>query len=248
MKLGSLAIFKRRNILILTLVLVIVVGSVLVAIFTPVITTLTKALNPPEGISQPTVPSQPPESTTPPAQPPQPVEPPQSTEPLPPAEITPPEGVLSFSEKELQDRVAGLVEMANQSGEVNMEYVSARLKDDKMLISVEGEARGYQVKADDMEVRFEGKTMFATGLVTALGISLTLTTEVEIDIDGGEPSVEMKSFRLGSPLVLRMLNLSNDKIEAIINDAIKSRELNLPMDLESVRIENGKLIVVPEQE
>ena len=150
---------------------------------------------------------------------------------------------MVFTEKELQDKVDEYIAAANQSGEAKIEYIRVKLEQDKMLVSAKGEALGYQAATEDLEVRFEGRTVFASGEVSAFQFTPTLTAEVEIKTESGKPSVEVKRFSLGNPLLLRMLGLSTAKIATIINDAIESRELQLPVDLESIRIEDSKLIV-----
>ncbi len=214
------------------MILIAVLGLVLIAIFTPAIPWLTGVLSPTEEPPQPSV---------------TPTELPQSTEPPQPVEISLQENALTLSEKELQDKVDKLIDMANQSGEAKIEYIRVKLEQDKMLISAEGEVRGYKGKTEDLVVRFEGRTVFASGKVSAFGLSPTLTATVEIDTEAGKPSVEVKSFKLGVWAISRF-GLSKDKISEIINDAIESGGLKLPVDLESIRIEDGKIIVVYKQE
>ncbi len=223
--------FKRRNLFRLTVILVVILALVVVVAFTPVIPWLKGALFPVVETPQP---------TTTPAE--TPTAPPAVVEPSPPPEISQPENTIIFSEEELQDKMDELINAANRSDAANIEYIRVKLEQDKMLVSVEGEALGYQVETKDLEVRFEGRTVFASGKVSALGFTPTLTAEVEINTEAGKPSVEVKRFRLGA-LPLALLGLSTDKISGLINDAIESRGLKLPVDLESIRIEDGKFIL-----
>ena len=103
-------------------------------------------------------------------------------------------------------------------------------------------ALGYEAEAQEMEITFEGTTMFATGKVLAFGFSPTLNAEVVISTDEGKPNVEVKRFQLGS-VPLSLVGLSRAKIAAIVNDAIQSRGLELPVDIENIRIEDARLIV-----
>lgn len=229
-----MATFERRNMFRLIVVLIVVLGLVLIATLTPVIPWLSGVFGLAEETPQPVVT---------PIEPTQPAEPTQPTELPQPAEIPPPENTLIFSEKELQDKVDGLVDKANQSGKAKIEYIRVKLEQDKMLVSAKGEALGYQGETENLTVRFEERTASISGKVSTFGLSLTLTAEVEIHTEEGKPSVEVKRFELGA-LPLTMLGLTEAKISGIINDAIESRELKLPVDLESIRIEDGKLIVV----
>ncbi len=214
-------------------ILMVVSGLVIITAFTPVIPWLRGVIFSVVETPQPTV--TPTESPT---------APPAEVEPSPPEEVSQPENAIIISEEELQSKVDGLINMANQSGAAKIEYIRVKLEQDRMLVSAKGEAMGREAETEDMEVRFEGKTVFASGKVRSSGLSLTLTAEAEINTEAGKPSVEVERFSLGNPLVLKMFGLSRAKVSGIINDAIESRGLKLPVDLESIRIEDGKLIVV----
>jgi len=158
----------------------------------------------------------------------------------------PPPVVKTFSQEELQTKLDKLIDMINRSDTVKVEYIRVKLEQDKILLSAEGEARGHKVKTKDLEVWSEGRTVFASGKVSTFGFSPTLTAEAEINCESGKPSVEVKEFKVGalpSP-ILAMLGLSEDKISGLINDAIEAAGIEVPADLESIRIEDGKLIVV----
>jgi len=232
----------------LTVVLVAVLGLALIAVFTPVIPLLGGVLGLTEETQQPAVtPTEPSQLT----EPSQPAEPSQLMEPSPPAElpqqeeVSPGENALVFSEKELQDKMDELIDRANQSGEAEIEYIRVKLEEDRMLVSTKGEALGLSGETENLTVRFEGRTMFASGKVNAFGFNPTLTAEVEIYTEEGKPGVEVKSFKLGA-LPLKLLGLTEAKISEIINSAIESRGVELPAGLESIRIEDGELIVVYE--
>jgi len=218
----------------LIVILIAVLGLALAAIFTPVIPWLSGVFGLGEETPQPVVT---------PIEPPKPAEPSQPTELPQPVEIPPQENTFIFSEKELQDRVDELVDKANQSGAAKIEYMRVKLEQDRMLVSAKGEALGYQGETENLTVRFEERTVFVSGQVSAFGFTPMLTAEVEINTEEGKPSVEVKRFKLGA-LPLTMLGLTEAKISGIINNAIESRGLKLPVDLESIRIEEGKLIVV----
>ncbi len=216
--------FKRRNLFRLTVILIVILAVVVIATFTPVIPWLTAQL-PIAETPQPTVP--PTELPTVP----------------PPMEISPPENTIILSEEELQVKVNELIDMANQSGKARVEYIRVKLEQDRMLLSAEGEAMGHKARTEALEIRFEGKAVFVSGNVSALGLSLMLTAEAEINCEAGKPSVEVSEFKLGA-LPLAALGLSKDKISELINDAIEAAEIEVPVDLESIRIEDEKLIVV----
>jgi len=210
-------VFKRRKLFRLTVILIVILALVVIAIFTPVIPWLKGTPLPVTETPQPTTP--------------------------PPIEISPPENTIIFSEEELQAKLDGLSDMINQSGKAKVEYIRVNLEQDKMLLSAEGEAMGHKVKTEGLEVRFEGKTVFVSGEVSAFGFTPMLTAEAEINCEEGKPSVEVERFNLDS-LPLVALGLSKEKISELINDAIESSGLKLPVDVESIRIEDGKLIVV----
>ncbi|GAH01386.1 unnamed protein product, partial [marine sediment metagenome] len=151
-------------------------------------------------------------------------------------------------EEELQSALDRLSDMVNQSDAAEVEYIRVELRQDRMLVSAEGKAMGIPAETEDLKVWFEGRTVFAEGKVTALGFSPTLTAEAEVSCETDEPSVEVKEFKLGA-LPLSVLGLSEDKISGLINDAIEAAGIEVsvdrvPVELESIRIEDGKLIVV----
>ncbi|MFC2017493.1 hypothetical protein ACFLUD_03675 [Chloroflexota bacterium] len=234
--------FKQRNLFRLTVILAVVLALVVIAVFTPVVPWLKGALSPIVETPQPTI-----TPVEPPSAPPAVVEPPPPVvEPPPPVESSEPENTIILSEEELQDIVDALTATANRSDTVNIEYVRVRLDQDKMLVSAEGEAMGRHVETKDMEVRFVGRTMFVSGNVSALGFTPTLIAEVEISSEEGKPSVDVKRFKLGGVLLLLKMmgvGLSADKISGLINDTIEASGLKLPFDVESIRIEDGKLII-----
>jgi len=207
-------------------ILIVVLALVAIAAFTPVIPWLTGTRVPVAEAPQP---------TTTPAE--SPTVPPAEVEPLPL------ENAIIFSEEELQSALDRLSDMVSQSDAAKVEYIRVKLEQDRMLLSAEGEARDYKLKTEDLEVRFEEKTVFVSGEVSALGISLPLTAEAEINCESGKLSVEVSEFNL-SGLPLAALGLSEDKISELINDAIEAAEIEVPVDLEGIRIEDGKLIVV----
>ena len=216
--------FKRRKLFRLTVILIVILALVVIAIFTPVIPWLTGTLFPVEET---------PQSTTPP----------MVVEPPPPIEILPPENTFIFSEEELQGMLDRLCDMVNQSDAAKVEYIRVKLEQDRMLLSAKGEAKGYQAETEDLEIWFEGKTVFASGEVSAFGFSPTLTAEAEVNCESGKPSVEVSEFKLDG-LALDILGLPKDKISGLINDAIEAAGIEVPVDLDSIRIEGGKLIVV----
>lgn len=218
--------FKQRKLFRLMVILIVVLALVVIAAFTPVIPWLTGTLVPVVETPQPT--TTPAESPT-----------------VPPTEVEPAplENTIIFSEEELQSALDRLSDMVNQSDAAKVEYIRVKPEQDRMLLSAEGEARGYKLKTEDLEVRFGEKTVFVSGEVSALGLSLPLTAEAEINCESGKPSVEVSEFNLGG-LPLAALGLSEDKISELINDAIEAAEIEVPVDLESIRIEDGKLIVV----
>ncbi len=223
--------FKQRKLFRLMVILIVVLALVAIAAFTLVIPWLTGRLVPVVEAPQPT--TLPAESPTVPP----PTVPPAEVEPLPL------ENAIIFSEEELQSALDRLSDMVNQSDAAKVEYIRVKLEQDRMLLSAEGEARDYKLKTEDLEVRFEEKTVFVSGEVSALGLSLPLTAEAEINCESGKPSVEVSEFNLGG-LPLAALGLSEDKISELINDAIEAAEIEVPVDLEGIRIEDGKLIVV----
>ena len=224
---------KQRNLVLLMVILIVVLVLVVTATFTPALPWLKGTLLPIVETPQPAVP---------PAQSPQPTAPPQPTEPPQPVEISPPENTIILSEEKLQSKLDELISTANQSGTANIEYIRVKLEQDRMLVSTRGEARGYHVETEDLEVRFEEKTVFVSGKVSAFGLSPTVNIEAEINCESGKPSVEVKKFSPGLPLMV--LGLSKDKISGLINDAIEAAGIEVPVDLESISIEDGKLIMV----
>jgi len=220
-------VFKQRKLFRLMVILIVVLALVVIAVFTLVIPWLTGTQVPVAEAPQP---------TTTPAE--SPTAPPAEVEPSPP-----PENIMVFSEEELQGALDRLSDMVNQSDAAKVEYIRVKLEQDRMLLSAEGEARDYKLKTEDLEVRFEEKTVFVSGEVSALGLSLPLTAEAEINCESGKPSVEVSEFNL-SGLPLAALGLSEDKISELINDAIEAADIEVPVDLEGIRIEDGKLIVV----
>ncbi len=236
--------FKQRKLSRLIGILMVVLGLAIIAAFTPVIPWLTGFLGPVVETPQPAI--TPAESPTVSSTEVEPSSPVSSTEvePSSPVEISQPENTIILSEEELQSKLDGLRGTANQSGVANIEYIRVKLEQDKMLLSVKGEAGGYKAEAEDLEIRFEGRTVFASGKVTALGLSPTLTAEAEVSCEAGKPSVEVKKFGLDIGLPLSVLGLSKDKISGLINGAIEAAGIEVPVELESIRIEDGKLIVV----
>ena len=143
--------------------------------------------------------------------------------------------------------VNGLIEKANQTGSANLTYIRVRLEQDSMLVSAKGEALGFQAEtAEDMEVRFEGRTVFASGKVNIYGFAPMLVTEIELNCQTGKPAVDVKTFELGNVLpLLKMMGIpiSKEKIAGMINSTLESSGLIFICNLESIRIEDGKLIL-----
>ncbi|MFC1909822.1 hypothetical protein ACFLXC_00830 [Chloroflexota bacterium] len=150
--------------------------------------------------------------------------------------------ILTLSEKQIQDKLESLVGAANRSADFNLKAMDISLEQDRMLISTSGTAMGIQAEMENLEVKFEGKKVYATGPVKAFGISPTLVLEANVETVNGTTVVEVTRFRLGA-LPLTLLDLSEDKITEIINNNIKSRNIKLSKELESLAIEDGKLVI-----
>ncbi|MCD6452811.1 MAG: hypothetical protein J7K77_00730 [Dehalococcoidales bacterium] len=200
----------------LIIILPVALGLVLAAIFTPASPWFQGEPPPPSDVTQPI--------------------------PPPPAEPSPPENTLIFSEEELQNRVNDLVRQANQSSQVAIDYLQVKLDEDRMLVSAKGDILGHHLETENLEVYFEARTVSASGKISALGGHPTLIANVEINTEQGKPQVTVKRFRLGG-LPLKLLGISRDDIATTINQAIESRGLMLPVDLEDIRIEARQLIV-----
>lgn len=211
--------FRGRKDTLFIVILAGIVGLVLVVFLTPVYSWLTgdNKESPPPAATQPS----------------------QLPQPSPPATKE-----TSLTQEELQQMFDGFIAKANASGKAKIEYLRVKMEQDRMLVSARGEAMGYQGETENMEVRFKGRTLFASGVVKAFGLAPQLVAEVDITTVGGKPKVEVKNFQLGG-LPLTMLNLGPERITAIINGAIESRGWKLPFDIESLRIEGSKLIIVP---
>ncbi len=113
-----------------------------------------------------------------------------------------------------------------------------------MLVSAKGQAFGQQVETQNAEMHFSGKTISASGQLAAFGFTPTITAVAEIKCESGKPRIELTSFQSTGALFLRLAGITQDKISQLINDAIVSRGLTILCDVESIRIENAKLVVV----
>jgi len=223
----------------LIIILAVVLAVALIAVFTPLIPWLGDTEPEPQPTPTPTTMPTPTSTPTP-----KPTSKPTSTPTPQPTTAPPPDNTRIFTEEELQKIVDEYVEKANQSSSVNIEYINVKLEPDKMLISVKGEALGYQGETvDNIEVRFEGRTVYAEGTVKALGFTPVLKARAELKCEGGKPAVEVQSFALGG-LPLKMLGITKEKISGMINDVLESRGITFICEIESIRIEDNKLILV----
>lgn len=209
------------------LILTGIIGLLLIFFLTPVYSWVTggnKEPASPPATTQTPVDNQPPQITEPP--------------PLPPTTIQ----YSTFTEEELQKALNSFIETANQSDKVNIEYTQIKLEQDKILISAKGEAMGYSGETENLEVRFEGRTVHAEGIVKAFGLSPKMTLILDITTTDKKPVVSVTTFKLGG-LPMTMLNLGPERISGIINSQIESRGWKLPADLESISIQDGKLVI-----
>lgn len=233
---GSL---KRKSIvrLVIVIVVVVIVAVSAIAIYTPLI------LGPFEPFPGTTeIQKQPVEPSIMPAEPEEP-ETPAPSLPVEP-EVSPTmENKLVLSEKELQDKLAGLLTRV-KSADMELESLSVKLEQDRMLVSTRGTLFGIQAEIEDLEVRFDGKTVTAEGPVKAAGFSPILKTVVDINTVDGIPGVEVKEFKLGAgSLLLSMFNITKERITEMVNSNIKAKGMKLPFDVEKISIEDGKLII-----
>jgi hypothetical protein len=166
---------------------------------------------------------------------------PTPTEPLQPTPTPVEEKPMVFTEEELQSKLNQIVELANESGSAQISYIRVKLHQDRMLISGQGEAYGIEAKAEDIEARFEDKTVFASGEGEFSGRKMKVYGDAEIECEQGKPMVEVKKVKVGifsAPQAVR------DQLTGAINNAIHAADLELPMEFESIRIEEGKLTLV----
>jgi len=149
-----------------------------------------------------------------------------------------------ISEKELQEKLGVFVEKANQSGKAGVDYMEVKLEQDRMIISAGGTYQGLQAQVDDMEVHFEGMTIFATGNLKNGHLRFPLTTEIRINTDDDILTADVVKFELGggASVLFKMLGLSKTKISEMVNGVI-SKVPELTSGLKSISIEDGKLIV-----
>jgi len=163
--------------------------------------------------------------------------------PTPPVSPATPK-ILVYTEAELQEIISRLVPMLNGSGKGNIEYLNVKLDQGRMLISARGNAMGYQAETENLEITFAGLTVSVRGKVKAMRYETALALILDIITRDGKPAITMKEFNMGSlGLVLNMLGYSKEKIQNIINSSIESGAWKLPLDLQSISIQDGKLTI-----
>ncbi len=151
--------------------------------------------------------------------------------------------VLSFSEAELQAKVDELANILNSSTSAKVEYLQVKLEPDRMLVSAKGQAKGLEAQTEDLELRFQGRTVFVAGTLTASGFSVTPRAEIEIITEAGKPSIAVKKLTGILPLKF-LLGIDESKVTGLVNGLIQSRNVTLPFDIESISIENARLVII----
>ena len=136
------------------------------------------------------------------------------------------------------------VRTANSSGQANIEYLNMKLGQDRMLVSIKGRVLDYSVETENMEVRFVGRMAYATGKLKASVIQVQLVLEVDITTIGGKTGITIKKLNMGimTPL-LSASGFTQEKIQSLIDSTIESSGWKLAFDLQSIRIQDGKMII-----
>ncbi len=145
---------------------------------------------------------------------------------------------IRFSEDEVNSLLISLLSEENIPAEV--ESVSLHFIEDEALISAKGKAWGINFDARDVEVHFEGTEAILTGKVKTSILSGNVYSKISVMIENEKLKIDIEVLKVGLPVPKPL----KTKIENYLNEALESLDTELPVDgLESIRIENGELII-----
>ncbi len=145
---------------------------------------------------------------------------------------------LTFTEQEIASMIDEITSKTNLPVEVD--YVQIHLYQDRMLVSGQGEALGIKAKTEGIEVWFEDNRVFASGEVDISGGKVKMKVEAQIDFDQGKPCVEIQKIQAG---ILPIPYVLKNRLTTLINSAIEDIGLRFPVEINSIYIKDGKLIL-----
>lgn len=145
---------------------------------------------------------------------------------------------IRYTEDEVNSLLASL--LGGENIPVEVEEVSLRFVENKALISAKGKAWGIKFDAKDVEAHFEGTEAVLSGKVKSSILSGDVYSKILVIIENEKLKVDVRVLKVGLPVPKPL----KTKIENYLNEALESLDIELPVDeLESIRIENGELVV-----
>jgi hypothetical protein len=145
---------------------------------------------------------------------------------------------IRYAEDESNSLLTSLLSEEGIPAEI--ENVSLHFVGEKALISAKGEIWGINFDAESIEVHFEGTEATVNGNVKTSILSGNMNSKILVTVENEKLKVDVKVLRVGLPVPKPL----KTKIENYLNEALKSLNLELPVDeLERIKIENGELVV-----
>lgn len=152
------------------------------------------------------------------------------------------DNTIIYTEAQLQNMFMQFAGQFAGSDKVSVDEITVKLDGDRMLVSGRGKALGLTASTEDMVVTVNGRTVTAEGVAKISKYTPAVKIIFDITTQEGKPVIEIKYLKV-PPIIKLLVSISEEKIASMVNGTIESRGWTLPFDIESVRIEDSKMIL-----
>ncbi len=129
---------------------------------------------------------------------------------------------------------------------VKLNYATARLTEDAMVLAVSAEAMGMKVESESIEVRFQGTEVTVSGKIPLGGMDTNINVQMNTSINDGKLAVAIEDIKPAavSLALLYGKGIDREELNQYLNGKLAEMPFSLPFqELEDIAIEGGKLII-----
>lgn len=154
---------------------------------------------------------------------------------------------IVFNEEEINSLMSQVMALVAESGlPVKLNYVSAKLTEDRIFVSVSAEVMDMKIEAEDIEVIFQDTDVSVSGKVPLAGIDTSFSVRAELGIIDGKLTIAVKDIKPAavSFMLLYGRGISLDELNQYLNQKLTSIPFTLPFqELKEIAVEGRELMI-----
>lgn len=154
---------------------------------------------------------------------------------------------LVLTTEEINSILSQVVAFVAASGlPVKLNYATARLTEDAMILAVSAEAMDMKIESESIEVRFQGTEVTVSGKIPLGGMDTNINIRANVNVSDGKLTVAIEDIKPAavSLVLLYGKGIDREELNQYLNTRLAEMPFPLPFqELEDITVEGGKLII-----